>query len=63
MDKISEPELTKRIDTFMARKMQQYPSLQKTRRRVPGTARVRTEAYKPSFLEKLNDLWVQRVHA
>lgn len=63
MDKISEPELTKRIDTFMSRKMQQYPQLQKTRRRFPGTSRVRPEVYKPTFLEKLNDLWVQRVHA
>lgn len=70
MDLLEEPELTNRINTFMARKMQQYPDLAKKSRFLPKKPLARPQSYEPTFLikfssvlEKLNEVWVQRVHA
>ena len=63
MEQLSETELTNRINSFLARKMEQYPELQKSRRHAVKKPYDRKEVYNPTFLEKLNDLWIQRVHA
>lgn len=63
MEQLSEAELTNRINSFLARKMEQYPELQKTRRRGVKKPYDSRDTCTPTFLEKLNDLWIQRVHA
>lgn len=63
MNQISEAELTNRINTFMARKMEQFPELEKKRRHVSKVSQSRYDIQNPTFLEKMNEFWAQRVHA
>lgn len=68
MDQISEAELTNRINTFMARKIEQFPELEKKQRRFSRELSsheqpVQHDTHTPTFLEKINEFWVLRVHA
>lgn len=47
----------------MTRKMEQFPELMKKPRHVPSQLLSRYEIHDTTFLEKMNDFWIQRVHA